>query len=143
MTNLISDPNESQATQLLNDLLQNQTDSSRKQSDARSLKSRSVHSNEISSDSLPSPRHSDSLPQYHFHGLAATQTQSQHYEQQQEVNEGSQKENIEAQRSGKDAERPSPPVGSTSKGARGTESYTEFTVVHSHRVCGAILLRSL
>ena len=129
MTNLISDPNESQATQLLNDLLQNETDSSRKPSDAHNLNSRSVHSNEISSDSLPSPRHSNSLPQYHFHGLAATQTQSQHYEQGEEVNEGWPKKNIGAQ-------RPSPPAGSTSKGAQGTEAYTEITVVNFHRVCG-------
>jgi hypothetical protein len=48
-------------------------------------------SNDFSSDSHTS-RNSNSAPRYHFHGLAATQTQTQHEESGE--NEGSQKENI-------------------------------------------------
>jgi hypothetical protein len=48
-------------------------------------------------DSLTSSRlDSSSAPRYHFHGLAATQTQTQHYNDDDGTNEGSQKENINA-----------------------------------------------
>ena len=124
LTSCISDPNESQATQLIQELLEPDTDSSRKPSDARSsaLKSQ-LPANEISSDSLPS-RNSNSLPQYHFHGLASTQTQSQHYDDEEEPNNGSQKENIgTTSRSSKDSgrslpspvSRPTSPHASSSK----------------------------
>jgi hypothetical protein len=103
----ISEPtDESQATQLLTDLLDTGATSTRKLP-ARSpgLSSRSVHSNEISSDSFPSSRRSNTLPQYHFHGLASTQTQTQHCEDAEEIIGGSQKENIGTHRSSKDPGR--------------------------------------
>ncbi|KAF8163374.1 hypothetical protein B0H34DRAFT_764888 [Crassisporium funariophilum] len=101
-----SDPtNDSQATQMIQDLLENSDSSSWKLSETRgpALMPQAIHSNEISSDSLPSSRTSNSLPQYHFHGLASTQTQSQHHGEDEEVNEGSQKENIASLKSNKDA----------------------------------------
>jgi hypothetical protein len=51
---------------------------------------------EITSDS-PS-RSSNSLPIYHYHGLATTQTQSPQNDETFESNESSQKENISASR---------------------------------------------
>lgn len=124
MTSAISDPNESQATQLLNELLANVADSS-KLSIARDSELKS-HSIDTSSDSLPSSRLSNSVPQYHFHGLASTQTQSQHLEDEEEVNVGSQKENVGAQKSNKGngdirlrpSSRSNSPVASSSRGAQ-------------------------
>ncbi|KAF8965254.1 hypothetical protein BDZ97DRAFT_1812840 [Flammula alnicola] len=108
-----SDPTDSQATQLLQELLEHESSPS-KPSEARNsaLKTQLHHSNEISSDSLPSSRTPHSLPQYHFHGLA------------EEVNEGSQKENIGAAKSSKDlgrsnpSPRPSSPHASSSRNVR-------------------------
>lgn len=56
------------------------------------------HSNGFSSDSS----HSNSLPQYHFYGLASTQTQSQLHDEVVAMHEGSQKENIGAAEGKKD-----------------------------------------
>lgn len=73
--------------------------------------------NDISADSLPSSRTSHSIPQYHFHGLASTQTQSQHYGEEDEPQEGSQKENIGAVKTGKESppSRPASPGPSSSR----------------------------
>ena len=102
----VSDPNDSQATQLLNELLENGTASSKKTpGPSPSLHARSVHSHEISSDSFNSSRHSNHLPQYHFHGLASTQTQSQQAGDSEGLDGGSQKENIGANRPNKDLSR--------------------------------------
>lgn len=108
----------SQATQLLEDLLKNDSGSSRLPAHSSASK---LQPYEISSDSLPSSRTSNSLPQYHFHGLASTQTQSQHYGEEAGFNEGSQKENIDAGKSSKEwanqqpiprPNSPHPPVAS-------------------------------
>ena len=58
-----------------------------------------THSNEFSFDSSPSR---NSLPRYCLHGLASTQTQSQPYEEDEAIHEGSQKENIGATERNKD-----------------------------------------
>ena len=63
------------------------------------------HSNGFSTDSSPS-RNSNSLPQYHFYGLASTQTQSQLHEEDVAIHEGSQKENIGAAEHSKDLGQP-------------------------------------
>ena len=99
-----SDSNQtgSQATQLLQDLLENDSGSSRLPPHPSAVKL----PYEVSSDSLPSSRASNPLPQYHFHGLASTQTQSQHYGEEEGVNEGSQKENIDAGKSSKEWANP-------------------------------------
>ncbi|KDR81687.1 hypothetical protein GALMADRAFT_239810 [Galerina marginata CBS 339.88] len=91
-----SDLADSQATQMLQELLEPDASSSKRTSGSRSsaLKSHLVPPNEVSSDSLPSSRTSGSIPQYHFHGLASTQSQTQQNGEEDEVNEGSQKENI-------------------------------------------------
>ena len=132
-------------TQLLNDLLDNGTTSTRK-FPARSpgLSSRSVHSNEISSDSFPSSRLSNTLPQYHFHGLASTQTQTQHCEVAEEIDGGSQKENIGTHRSSKDVVQvqasPPPRQGSphvsTSKNVQDAfPTDIRFTMTSGPKVC--------
>lgn len=95
----------SQATQLLQDLLENDSGSSRMTAHSSAFKPQPY---EISSDSLPPSRTSNPLPQYHFHGLASTQTQSQHYGEEEGVNEGSQKENIGAGKSSKERADPQP-----------------------------------
>jgi len=95
----------SQATQLLQDLLENDSGSSRMPAHSPAFKPQPY---EISSDSLPSSRTPNSLPQYHFHGLASTQTQSQHYGEEEGFNEGSQKENIDAGKSSKERANPQP-----------------------------------
>ncbi|PPQ93283.1 hypothetical protein CVT25_015281 [Psilocybe cyanescens] len=122
-----SDANEeSQATQLLQELLDNNSSPIKRPNESRSsaaFKTQVVHANEISSDSLPSSRTSNSLPHYHFHGLASTQTQSQHQGEDEQVNEGSQKENIGASKQIKDPgranaspiSRPSSPHPSSSR----------------------------
>jgi hypothetical protein len=48
-----------------------------------------------SSDSMHSQR---TMPHYHYHGLATTQTQSQQYDDEGTLNEGSQKENVNSSR---------------------------------------------
>lgn len=148
----ISDPNESQATQLLHELLDNDTNSSKRLNDSRdpSLKSRPAYSNDVSSDSSPS-RHSNSIPQYHFHGLASTQTQTQHYEEEQGVNEGSQKENFGALNKDDGQIRPWPssrsnsPVTSSSRGAQNNGSHGETRVGanSNHKVRYLIYQRAL
>ncbi|KIM49330.1 hypothetical protein M413DRAFT_438515 [Hebeloma cylindrosporum] len=115
----------SQATQLLQDLLENDSGSSKMHGHSSAFK---PQPHEISSDSLPSSRTSNSLPQYHFHGLASTQTQSQHYVEEEGLNEGSQKENIGAGKSSKEwanpqpiprPNSPHPPVASAKGDSRG------------------------
>ena len=64
-----------------------------------------THSNGFSSDSSPSR---NSLPHYHLHGLASTQTQSQLYEEDEAILEGSQKENIGAAERNKDLGQSNP-----------------------------------
>ncbi len=134
---------------MLNELLENDANSSKKLSDSRdpSLKSRSAYSNDVSSDS----RHSNSVPQYHFHGLASTQTQTQHYEEEQGVNEGSQKENIGAlnKDDGQVRLRPSSrsnsPVPSSSRDAQNNGSHGETRVGANlyHKVRYLIYQRAL
>ncbi|CAA7271631.1 unnamed protein product [Cyclocybe aegerita] len=99
-----SDTSSFQATQLLDELMDTDGNSSKKLTETRSsvLKGPFVHTNEISVDSLPSSRTSHTLPQYHFHGLASTQTQSQNDDEDEQAHEGSQKENIGAAKSSKD-----------------------------------------
>lgn len=62
-------------------------------------------SNGFSSDSSPSR---NSLPHYRLHGLASTQTQSQLYEEDEAIHEGSQKENIGASERSKDLGQSNP-----------------------------------
>lgn len=103
---LSSDPDSSQATRMVQDLLEHDISPTKSTtSHNHRLKAQTNHSIDISSDSLPSSRASHSIPQYHFHGLASTQTQSQHYEEEDEPQEGSQKENIGAAKVNKE---PSP-----------------------------------
>ncbi|KAF9484732.1 hypothetical protein BDN70DRAFT_872278 [Pholiota conissans] len=112
------DPDSSQATQMIQDLLE-RDNSPGKRTDSRSsaLKTQNYHFNENSSDSIPSSRTSHSIPQYHFHGLVSTQTQSQHYGDDEEPQEGSQKENIGAVKLSKESPpmRPSSPEASSSR----------------------------
>ncbi|TFK42505.1 hypothetical protein BDQ12DRAFT_676322 [Crucibulum laeve] len=89
---------ESQASQLLHDLLEPAKELSLNHVEDQSASSLNFTvSNDISSDSS---RNSNTLPHYHLHGLAETQTQSEDYQEQEveELNEGSQKENIGATR---------------------------------------------
>ena len=52
---------------------------------------------DVTAESFASSRHSNSLPTYHYHGLASTQTQTQTqvHDEDVEMQEGSQKENIQ------------------------------------------------
>ncbi|KAF9535266.1 hypothetical protein CPB83DRAFT_779065 [Crepidotus variabilis] len=131
-----SDPNDSQATQLLQELLEPQTTSSRNQSEplGSGLKTNSGHMHDISSDSLPSStRHANSHPQYHFHGLAASQSQQQNPVEEELPNEGSQKENIGASVANKAngcvvpaaVSRASSPLATPSKNAQSKGSVME------------------
>ncbi|KJA27104.1 hypothetical protein HYPSUDRAFT_35669 [Hypholoma sublateritium FD-334 SS-4] len=112
------DPDSSQATQMIQDLLEPHTSPS-KSGSAHNLRRRPQNQqpNDISADSLPSSRTSHSIPQYHFHGLASTQTQSQHYGEDDEPQEGSQKENIGSVKTGKESppSRPASPGPSSSR----------------------------
>lgn len=94
---LISDVEDSQATQILLDLVPGQASSLL--SPARpveTIQSPVPLSLDVAPESFSSSRHSNSLPTYHYHGLATTQTQTQSVaeEEEEEVQEGSQKENI-------------------------------------------------
>lgn len=125
---LVSDPDSSQATQMIQELLERDSSPS-KRNDSRSsaLKTQNHHSKEVSSDSLPSSRTSHSIPQYHFHGLASTQTQSQHYGEDDEPEEGSQKENIGAMKPSKESPplRPSSPQASSSRNVAAKAPHVE------------------
>jgi len=77
---------------------------------------RSPNPNDPTLDSFSSGKPTNSLPQYHFHGLASTQTQSQVFDDI-EMDEGSQKENLvsvnshdSAQSSGPQPPHPSAPT---------------------------------
>lgn len=92
-----SDVEDSQATQILLDLVPGQASSLL--SPARpveTIQSPVPLSLDVAPESFSSSRHSNSLPTYHYHGLATTQTQTQSVaeEEEEEVQEGSQKENI-------------------------------------------------
>ncbi|KAF4614521.1 hypothetical protein D9613_003123 [Agrocybe pediades] len=100
-----SDLNETQATQLLQDLLDHDPNLSVMQNQSSILKSQVVlRVNETTSESIPSSRNDDSAPHYHLHGLASTQSQSnnQTVEEEEEMKESSQKENIGAVQTNKD-----------------------------------------
>jgi len=102
---LVSDPNETQATQMLQELLDHKPHSSVKYSDHSTvLKTQAVQSNELSSDSIPSSRANNSAPHYHLHGLASTQSQSNN-QTEEEIDTGSQKENIGTVKTSKDLAR--------------------------------------
>ncbi len=102
---------------MIQDLLEPQTSPS-KSGSTHNLRRRPQNQQptDISADSLPSSRTSHSIPLYHFHGLASTQTQSQHYDEEDEPQEGSQKENIGAVKTGKESppSRPASPGPSSS-----------------------------
>lgn len=68
---------DSQASQLLQDLLGSEIHQTSKPCDARR---EDLTSKDASADPLPPSRNSNSVPQYHFHGLASTQTETQSYE---------------------------------------------------------------
>ncbi|KAF6765281.1 hypothetical protein DFP72DRAFT_870613 [Ephemerocybe angulata] len=93
-----SDVDESQATQMLLDLVPDKTSS------ALSPLTPARHAKTIQSpltlavDAAPesfSSRNTNSLPTYHYHGLASTQTQTQSNAEEDPIEEGSQKENIQ------------------------------------------------
>lgn len=117
------DAMESQASQLIHAALEQSPTSIADSKRAKSNKNLSMHSLTSSKNSAASSVH-----QYHFHGLASTQTQS--YSDNEEdkgliPNEGSQKENFESAKrnNGKDRQwtlpspdwGPSPPQKSSSK----------------------------
>jgi hypothetical protein len=93
------------------------------------------------------------LPQYHFHGLASTQTQSQHSGDAEEFDGGSQKENIATNRPSKDVgrlhasppPRQSSPHTSTSKNPQDVALHgdSRFTMTASQKVCVLISFTSL
>ncbi|EKM82613.1 hypothetical protein AGABI1DRAFT_104539 [Agaricus bisporus var. burnettii JB137-S8] len=117
------DAMESQASQLIHAALEQSPTSIADSKRAKSNKNLSVHSLTSSKNSAASSVH-----QYHFHGLASTQTQS-HSDNEEDKglipNEGSQKENFESAKrnNGKDRQwtlpspdwGPSPPQKSSSK----------------------------
>ncbi|KAJ7430719.1 hypothetical protein B0H11DRAFT_2134690 [Mycena galericulata] len=53
---------------------------------------------DISKDSSSDSMNSHPAPLYHYHGLATTQTQSQEYDDESDLNEESQKENVKSSR---------------------------------------------
>lgn len=85
---------ESQASQLLRDVMDCETELRPAMNDASQLTN--ATRDYPSSDSPNSSRTSHSDPQYHFHGLAATQTQSQYTEEDYIPAESSQEEIIDA-----------------------------------------------
>jgi hypothetical protein len=95
---------QSQATEMLQEMLANDKDATWQPTEAHDSAFK-PHSNGFSSDSSPS-RNSNSLPQYHFYGLASTQTQTQLHEEDAAIHEGSQKENIGAAECNKDLGQP-------------------------------------
>ena len=133
---------------MIQDLLEPQTSPS-KSGSTHNLRRRPQNQQptDISADSLPSSRTSHSIPLYHFHGLASTQTQSQHYDEEDEPQEGSQKENIGAVKTSKESppSRPASPGPSSSRNppakpqpverrapvAPSTEKVSALYIVHS------------
>lgn len=92
-------PSTSQASQLLQNVLDGEIHSGRKrnESDGQNHMDDPNISKDFSPDSVPSSnQNSNSAPLYQYHGLAATQTQTQHNDGGNGENEGSQKENINA-----------------------------------------------
>ncbi|KAF8212143.1 hypothetical protein K438DRAFT_1806042 [Mycena galopus ATCC 62051] len=108
---------ESQASQLLRHALQSQSDDEMAMHDAHTVPvDEPDFSKDLSSsDSIHSP---GSMPHYHYHGLATTQTQSQQYDDEGTLNDaGSQKENVNSSR-----EALSPPFGNQIQGAMQAQS---------------------
>lgn len=92
----ISDQEETQASQMLADLLQ--PGSSPIKSPNPPARSSKITFQADLTESFHSSRNSNSLPTYNLHGLAATQTQTQVVEEEEDSEEalgGSQKENIQ------------------------------------------------
>jgi hypothetical protein len=94
---------------MLQELLANDKDKNANQKPTEvhgsTSKPQATHSNGFSSDSSPSRK---SPPHYRLHGLASTQTQSQLYEKDEAIDEGSQKENIGAEERNKDLGQSNP-----------------------------------
>jgi hypothetical protein len=116
---LIFFSDQSQATEMLQEMLANDNDATCQPTETHDSAFK-PHSNGFSSDSSPS-RNSNSLPQYHFYGLASTQTQSQLHDEDVAIHEGSQKENVGAAERNKDLGQPvfrppSPHAASPKKG---------------------------
>lgn len=116
------DADESQATQLIQAALEK----SPEPSESRGRSTTTAQNGDTSIDSFPSSKNSGANPirQYHFHGLAATQTDTQLDDDENDANsglvpsEGSQKENLGAAagKTGKDIKwgMPSPDSQSSS-----------------------------
>jgi hypothetical protein len=115
---------------MLQELLANDKDASWKHTEAHESASK-PHPN---ADSIHSSRNPSSLPHYHFHGLAATQTQSQPYEEDEAIHEGSQKENIGAAERNKDLSNPLPifrppsPHASSTRNAPGKATHVDSRI---------------
>ena len=94
---------------MLQEMLANDKDATWQHTEAHdsAFKPQTTRSNGFSSDSSPS-RNSNSSPHYHFYGLASTQTQSQLYQEDEAMHEGSQKENIGAAERNKDLGQSNP-----------------------------------
>ena len=94
---------------MLQEMLANDKDATWKPTEAHgsAFKPQATHSNGFPSDSSPS-RNSNPSPHYHFYGLASTQTQSQPYQEDEAILEGSQKENIGASERNKDLGQSNP-----------------------------------
>jgi hypothetical protein len=86
------------------------TDIGVKSSDVNCTSADSVIAKDISLDlSSSAIRDSNSAPRYQYHGLAATQTQSQHYGDFEEM-QGSQKENINGPNASVEVKSMAPPA---------------------------------
>jgi len=91
-----SDVEESQATQMLLDLMPDRNSSILSPTRTTNATTSPVAlSTEAASDSFSSSRQPNSLPTYHYHGLASTQTETQQILDEGQAEEGSQKENIQ------------------------------------------------
>lgn len=91
---------DSQATQALQGLLDLGVDSWTPKSSRRITREDGPSiSKDISSDSSPPRNANNVIPVYDFHGLASTQTQTQHHDEEIQLDEGSQKENIKTSKS--------------------------------------------
>ncbi|KAF5330425.1 hypothetical protein D9619_005443 [Psilocybe cf. subviscida] len=128
-----SEQEDLQATQLVHDLLA-PASSPMRSMELRNplLRNLFADSNDISESQLSS-RASNSAPQYHFHGLASTQTQSQFQSYVEDIEvgleEGSQKENIGAGKTtGKEAQQSLPSPGSRSPSPHPSQSKDSWAV---------------
>ena len=138
---------QSQATEMLQEILANDKDATWQPAEAHdsAFKPQATHSNGFSSDASPS-QNANSLPQYHFYGLAATQTQSQLHDDDVDMHEGFQKENIGATERNKNLGRPPSPHAPPPKNApsktlqvdsrNGSPSTTKVHLDCSHQTYG-------